>query len=399
MKLTHLLIFAVVILSGSFSRAENPTSLEELEEQEDSSETKSVPAFVRSKFNLRIWSTTEASKNAENKTESSTTLETASSTPASTTTTSIRPKRTRTTTKATATITTSPTTELSTKEGDTTSEPPATEVFTESTTTAKPKQKKQQQAPGCGEMNGDDVPWIAILEHTDPKGGNRKKTLSKGVLIDDRHVLTTISSIHNSYPFWIVTSIRLGDSPTWASTPGGKETALRKKNVVSIPVKNVFLHERKDIAVIRLAERVNITTPTIRPICLPMSDRFNYTELHFHICRKEKADFGRMSSRSKLVAVTTLTQKDCQILFRRHNADVGLKEFCAWDETGDNCTGDLGGPLMVKLNGRYHVVGLNSYALAKAKIDSEGLPGVYVRVGSYLKWIQAVLKTEFEDSL
>lgn len=34
----------------------------------------------------------------------------------------------------------------------------------------------------------------------------------------------------------------------------------------------------------------------------------------------------------------------------------------------------------------------------QSKIDSEGLPGVYVRVGSFIKWIQAVLKTEFEDS-
>lgn len=237
-------------------------------------------------------------------------------------------------------------------------------------TTLKLKQRKLSSV-GCGELNGDNIPWIAILEHTNPKGGARKKTLSKGMLIDDRHVLTTISSIHNSYPFWVVTGVRLGDTPTWAFSEGGKSTVNeRKADVLSIPVKNVFLHERKDVAVIRLAERVNVTEK-IRPVCLPMSDRFNYTELYFHICKKDKSEFGRMNTTSKLVSVTSLAQKDCQILFRRHQAELGPKEFCAWDETGDNCTGDLGGPLMAKLSGRYHVIGLNSYALAKVSNYAE----------------------------
>lgn len=57
----------------------------------------------------------------------------------------------------------------------------------------------------CGERNDDNHhPWIAVLVHTDPSERSRKKTLSKGVLIDRRHVLTTVSSLHNSRPFWIV---------------------------------------------------------------------------------------------------------------------------------------------------------------------------------------------------
>lgn len=56
----------------------------------------------------------------------------------------------------------------------------------------------------CGVRVGENHPWIAVLEHTDPTGRSRKKTLSKGVLIDERHVLTTVSSVHNSHPFWTV---------------------------------------------------------------------------------------------------------------------------------------------------------------------------------------------------
>ncbi|XP_001651440.2 serine protease easter [Aedes aegypti] len=378
-----------------FVRGDNVIAESDDETSDELEETSSVPAFVRSRFNLRIWSTTEAAIAGENDN-----LFVDTSSPSETLSTSKKPKTKTNRFRIQNTVQETTTVEMkkeSTTEVPTTTQIPTTTILVdvEESTTRKPTPKKLS-SPECGELNGDDVPWIAILEHTNPKGGARKKTLSKGVLIDDRHVLTTISSIHNSYPFWVVTGVRLGDTPTWAASKGAKEISIKKQDVVSVSVKNVFLHEKKDIAVIRLAERVNITDK-IRPVCLPMNDRFNFTDMYFHICKKDKSDFGRPSTASKLISVTYLSQKDCQILFRRHQAELGAKEFCVWDETGDNCTGDLGGPLMAKINGRHHVVGLNSYALSKSKIDSEGLPGVYVRVGSFLKWIQAVLKTEFDD--
>lgn len=58
----------------------------------------------------------------------------------------------------------------------------------------------------CGRRTNDNHPWIAVLEHHDPaaEGGSRRRTLSKGVLINERFVLTTVSSVHNSHPFWTV---------------------------------------------------------------------------------------------------------------------------------------------------------------------------------------------------
>lgn len=56
----------------------------------------------------------------------------------------------------------------------------------------------------CGEQIGDDLPWIVVLEHTDSGGHSSRKSLSKGVLISRLHVLTTVSSVHNAPPFWIV---------------------------------------------------------------------------------------------------------------------------------------------------------------------------------------------------
>lgn len=56
----------------------------------------------------------------------------------------------------------------------------------------------------CGLLKvNTTVPWIVVIEHHDPLRRDKRKTLSKGVLIGDQHVLTTVSSIHNSHPFWI----------------------------------------------------------------------------------------------------------------------------------------------------------------------------------------------------
>lgn len=56
----------------------------------------------------------------------------------------------------------------------------------------------------CGNLTNENIPWIVIIEHKDPDNPNSRKTLSKGVLISDKHVLTTVSSIHSSHPFWVV---------------------------------------------------------------------------------------------------------------------------------------------------------------------------------------------------
>lgn len=79
-------------------------------------------------------------------------------------------------------------------------------------------------------------------------------------------------------------------------------------------------------------------------------------------------------------------------MFHRKKAIFTLEEFCAWDEYGDTCTGDVGGPLMGSVNGKWHLIGLNSYANAKVPFKADDYPGVYTRVGSHLKWIESVLE-------
>ncbi|KAG4068738.1 hypothetical protein HA402_002429 [Bradysia odoriphaga] len=253
-------------------------------------------------------------------------------------------------------------------------------------TTAKEVEElteKQSEAQGiypCGERSDENHPWIAVLIHTDPSERSRKKTLSKGVLIDRRHVLTTVSSLHNSRPFWIVSRVRLGDP----SVVDNSDSEVNKSSIVHVGIEEIFQHKNRDIALIKLAENVNFTN-FIRPICLPDNDHYNFTELYLHMCKKE---FKRSSVST--VTASPLSPQDCEIMFKRKRASITTEEFCAWDETGDSCTGDLGGPLTAIDNGRYSVIGLNSHINSRVKFNYGDYPGIYVRVGSHLPWIRKI---------
>lgn len=128
-------------------------------------------------------------------------------------------------------------------------------------------------------------------------------------------------------------------------------------------VAEVFIHSYKDIAIIKLDAPVNLTSH-IRPICLPPSDNYNYRELFLHICT-----VGRLKSKIiKTVAVTPMSPQDCTILFHRQLAEFTTQEFCAWDETGDTCAGDLGGPLLANVGEKSYLIGLNSYVNAEVNV-------------------------------
>lgn len=184
-----------------------------------------------------------------------------------------------------------------------------------------------------------------------------------------------------------------------------------KSAIVSVDVQQIFQHERKDIAVVKLVQAVGLTA-SIMPICLPDHDHYNFRELQLHVCRRQTS---RSESSVTSVPVTPLLPQDCSIMFERKRAQYTLGEFCAWDEAGDTCTGDLGGPLIAESNGRATVIGLNSYISAKVcrssvfplgkqvieayhlfefqeEFDAGDYPGIYTRVGAHLKWINAVLK-------
>ncbi|CRL00374.1 CLUMA_CG013642, isoform A [Clunio marinus] len=268
-----------------------------------------------------------------------------------------------------------------------TASPPAPSIYVEIST------KKSLRVRNCGERIGDDIPFIAILVHTNPHEGNttrKRRTLSKGVLISERFVLATVSSIYHSEPFWIVSSVRLGDFVTW------NKYANRDKSVsIEIDVDEIFMHKKKDLGLIKLKEVVTFTD-IIRPACLPLSDNYNFKELHSHLCKRSQ--HNKAPADVSLEFAAPLSSFDCRQFFSRKHIAISKQEFCVWDETGDDCAGDIGNALFTTHNGRLFLVGLRSYAETNDDyVDPDEYPGVYVKVGAFLDWISSIYA--FEDKI
>lgn len=96
--------------------------------------------------------------------------------------------------------------------------------------------------------------------------------------------------------------MRLGDFVTWNSF------AVRDKSMaVEIEVDEIFSHQKKDLALVRLKETVTFTD-VIRPVCLPSTEGYShYEQIESHFCKRSKRQ-GRHADVTLESAVNYLTR-------------------------------------------------------------------------------------------
>ena len=114
----------------------------------------------------------------------------------------------------------------------------------------------------------------------------------------------------------------------------------------------------------------------------------------------EKEKGGQRANTLQKAVVPILSNEQCQTWFKeeaikekRKLVVISDRRLCAGFESGgkDSCTGDSGGPLMIKQKGRYMVVGIVSTGIGCGRPK---LPGLYTRVNSYLDWITQTIKSQ-----
>ncbi|KAI4567575.1 hypothetical protein MJT46_008788 [Ovis ammon polii x Ovis aries] len=196
-------------------------------------------------------------------------------------------------------------------------------------------------------------------------------------------------------PEWVLTAAHCLDSilgPSFYTVILGAHYEMaREASVQEIPVSRLFLEpSRADIALLKLSSPAVITDEVI-PACLPSP---NYVVADKTVCYitgwgETQGTFG--VGRLKEARLPVIENKVCN-RYEYLNGRVKSTELCAGDLAGgtDSCQGDSGGPLVCFEKDKYILQGVTSWGLGCARPNK---PGVYVRVSTYVPWIEETMRS------
>ncbi|GLV33901.1 uncharacterized protein CBL_11215 [Carabus blaptoides fortunei] len=239
--------------------------------------------------------------------------------------------------------------------------------------------------PGPGQARYGSQPWQAVILGTD------NTYLGGGVLLDSLHVLTAAHKIANRTAGTF--KVRMGE---WDSNRNIEPYPTQEAIVTQIRIHPSYTPSNllNDVAVLRLATAIQLGAPNFPAIntgCLPVATTV-FDNMRCLVSGWGKDAFtGTFQSIIKEVEVPVLTNADCQTRLRRTRLGASYvlntnSFICAGGEAGrDACVGDGGSALACSIGGKYQVVGLVAWGIGCADAT---IPGVYVRVQSFIPWIQ-----------
>ena len=132
----------------------------------------------------------------------------------------------------------------------------------------------------------------------------------------------------------------------------------------------------------------------VRPICLPDPSE-NYESVTAVVSGWGKTSSGLQSNILQDAEVRTFTKRECR-RSKYKSKQLTRNMICAQGAGKDACSGDSGGPLMVRgEDGRYSQIGIVSWGRGCA---DTGYPGVYTRLTALLPWLNKNIKTSGSGS-
>jgi len=228
-----------------------------------------------------------------------------------------------------------------------------------------------------------EFPWMVVIL------GPTNNYIGGGVLVSNRHVVTTAHKVFNFQASGL--KVRLGEWDAKANIEPFKYV----ESVVSRIRINPFFNRvnlQNDIAVLTLDRPIDLAAnPHINPVCAAQYQS-NYAGQRCWVTGWGKDAFGKEGNFQyilKKVDVPVLDSNECEARLRltrlTQNFQLSRTSFiCAGGEEGkDACTGDGGSPLVCEVNGRAELVGLVAWGIGCAS----DIPGVYVNVRSYSDWL------------
>jgi len=147
-----------------------------------------------------------------------------------------------------------------------------------------------------------------------------------------------------------------------------------------------FEKREPDIAVVKLARPISFSK-TIQPICLPcQTERIPDGTMLVVAGWGQRTYGGNYSEELRRVVVPIVGEESCQQNYAGLNATSTL---CAGEAGKDSCDQDSGGPLYFREARGRVMHGVVSRGNGCGK---HGFPGLYVRVSTYVEWINEQIR-------
>ncbi|CAG7822393.1 unnamed protein product [Allacma fusca] len=227
----------------------------------------------------------------------------------------------------------------------------------------------------------NEWPWQVLL-------AINGRPLCGGSLLTDQWVVTAAHCVNLpiQIPLVPLMTVDLGDHDIRTVSETRNQILRVAKIVPNVQYEPI----RRDIALIKLAQRVRITGKTIRPVCLPISPNNNFEDADAVTTGWGKTENGVISPVLREANVKIVSNENCSRTWASlgEGGDQLIEPGMVCINGGDAgpCNGDSGGPLVVRQGDRYELVGLTSFGLLKG-CALPGIPSVYTRLSSYLDWI------------
>ncbi|CAH0728371.1 unnamed protein product, partial [Brenthis ino] len=250
----------------------------------------------------------------------------------------------------------------------------------------------------------DEFPWLARIKYRN-KFGEEYYACSAS-LITNQYLITAAHCLTDKIGKPI--SVRLGewDEQTERDCQKHLQDFICNDKPVDKNISEIFMHDdfdvksakKGDIALLKLDEPIPFTE-FITPVCLPSTEYVTQQDYvldsSYWTAGWGITEFDLPSPLKRKVSLNTVSSDICHTIYSEIPEEFFETLICAGGVEGkDTCSGDSGGSLVKMVTEDYeknwYLFGITS--TGPKRCGSEGMPGIYTRITSYMDWIRKTIR-------